>query len=409
MTIANQAYIDAVIAKCAALKSARLWAPEPIIRPLGWLSNFPPDDKTAAAILLDSFVFFSEATKPRLLVGAFEAAARTPPRSARSLRPGFLRDAVFTGVLGEKPNPTDSAFAITRMVRQHLSVPEDRFLSLHDALERAERGIPVVFVDDVTITGDQFMTTWSAPARGSDSFKSVAANATLEVACIYLVATASARQRIEKEASPVRLYATHCLDDSNRYDSLPRRQPPPLVPDALQMVEALLDRHTPTLRFRDDDSYMNKDPMWKRLGSRNAASYSRNGSNVPDGTLPIFWADGPSDSWIPLCEAQVNFVDVIRDLFGDYRAEWPPEHFANHFVRPAYFAKLESAPVPALWWSRNGQDDGTPVPALRRGSHPHTDRRRLNSCSRGSAVHRGVPSDGQEPGSNLRGARAQRS
>jgi len=185
------------------------------------------------------------------------------------------------------------------MVRQHLYVPEDRFLNLHDALERAEQGTPVVFVDDVTITGDQFMQTWGAPARGSDSFKSVAANARLEVACIYLVATASARRRIE-EASPVRLYTTHCLDDSNRYDSLPRRQPPPLVPDALQMVESLLDRHAPTLRFRDDDSYMTKDAMWRKLGYKERGLLFGMESNVPDGTLPIFWADGPSDSWIPL-------------------------------------------------------------------------------------------------------------
>lgn len=66
----------------------------------------------------------------------------------------------------------------------------------------------------------------------------------------------------------------------------------------------------------------------------------------------------------PTCEAHVTFVDVIRDLFGDYRAEWPPEHFANHFVRPAYFAKLESA-RPCLLFGGRGTGKTTALRSLR--------------------------------------------
>lgn len=108
---ANVAYIEAVLAKCTALRLSKLWPDETVIRPRGWLDNFADEDRTAAAVLLDAFTFFSAAAKVRLLVGAFESASRTPPRSPLGLPANFFRDAVFTPVLGETPNVTDSGGA----------------------------------------------------------------------------------------------------------------------------------------------------------------------------------------------------------------------------------------------------------------------------------------------------------
>lgn len=300
MTSANQAYVEAVLAKCAALKSARLWAPEPTVRPRGWLNNFRDADQTAAALLLDSFTFFSEPLKAPLLAGAFDAAVRIPRSSPRSLRVGLLDSAVFTGVLGTPPNPTDSAFPMSRMVRQQLGVAEDRFVSLEVALDRARSGTPVVFVDDVTITGDQFMSTWTAPLRGGDSFASVAHTTALEAICIYLIATTEARDLIEQTAPPVRVFSTHCVDGTQRLASLRTRHPPPLVPEAPKLVDALLDKYAPQLRFRADDSYMHNDPTWAKFGYKQRGLLFALENNVSDGTLPIFWADGPTADWIPL-------------------------------------------------------------------------------------------------------------
>jgi hypothetical protein len=52
---ANLAYIEAVLAKCVALRLSKLWPEETVIRPRGWLDNFADEDKTAAAVLLDGF------------------------------------------------------------------------------------------------------------------------------------------------------------------------------------------------------------------------------------------------------------------------------------------------------------------------------------------------------------------
>ena len=57
-------------------------------------------------------------------------------------------------------------------------------------------------------------------------------------------------------------------------------------------------------------------------------------------------------------------ADILKDLFGDYRAEWPPQHFADHFVRPAYFAKLESA-RPCFLFGGRGTGKTTALRSLR--------------------------------------------
>jgi len=56
--------------------------------------------------------------------------------------------------------------------------------------------------------------------------------------------------------------------------------------------------------------------------------------------------------------------DVLRDLFGDYRAEWPPERFRELFVEPAYFKKLESM-RPSLLMGGRGTGKTTALRSLR--------------------------------------------
>jgi hypothetical protein len=206
---ANRSYIEAVLAKCHALKLSKLWPDESVIRPRGWLDNFDEDDQTAAAVLLDGFTFFSSMAKVRLLVGAFESACRTPAKSSRTLPLNFFRDAVFTPVLGETPNLTDSGAPMNRLVRQHLEVHEDRFVPLPEAIARAQSGTPVCFVDDVTQTGDQFIKTWTEQPTPTSSFAAVARATTVNVACIYILADADATLRIERDAPPVRVYSMH--------------------------------------------------------------------------------------------------------------------------------------------------------------------------------------------------------
>ena len=59
-----------------------------------------------------------------------------------------------------------------------------------------------------------------------------------------------------------------------------------------------------------------------------------------------------------------NIVNVLHDLFGDYRAEWPPERFRELFVEPAYFSKLETR-RPCLLMGGRGTGKTTALRSLR--------------------------------------------
>jgi hypothetical protein len=300
MTAAEQAFVDAVLAKCEALKNADLWAREPIVRPRAWLDNFDEADRTAAAILLDSFVYFSERSTHRLLVGAFEAATRVPRGTPRALSAASLDGAVFTPVLGETPNPTDSGYPVTRIARQALSIKQDRFVSHETAIASAVRGTMVVFLDDIAMSGDQFMATWERKVGSpATSFIDAARTKPLDVVYLCICATDDARARIEASAAGVRVYATHILDHSHTHRAIPKRQPPPVIADAMAKVDSLLDKYAPRLVFRDDQQYMTKHSSWRRLGYKDRSLLLGFENSVPDGTLPLLWADGPN-GWTPL-------------------------------------------------------------------------------------------------------------
>src|ERR1700730_5683281 len=65
---------------------------------------------------------------------------------------------------------------------------------------------------------------------------------------------------------------------------------------------------------------------------------------------------------------------AASDLFADYRAEWPSTHFAEYFVQPAYFRKLESR-RPCFLFGGRGTGKTTALRSLRfDASHNRTAR-----------------------------------
>jgi hypothetical protein len=55
---------------------------------------------------------------------------------------------------------------------------------------------------------------------------------------------------------------------------------------------------------------------------------------------------------------------VLRELFGDHRAEWPPARFGDLFIAPAYFTKLETK-RPSLLVGGRGTGKTTALRSLR--------------------------------------------
>lgn len=110
----EDAYVKAVLRKCACLSESGLWVRDKV-RYRAWLSNFDDGEQAVAAVLLDNFVYFSDELTDRLLRGAF---ARL--RASLGSR---VDDAVFAPVESEDPKPTDSGNIMCRKLRQQLPPP----------------------------------------------------------------------------------------------------------------------------------------------------------------------------------------------------------------------------------------------------------------------------------------------
>lgn len=289
-------YVETVLKKCEIFSSCALWSREPSVRPRAWLNNFDDDDKPIAAVLLDHFVYFSSLATDQLLIASMRQVSSIVRRyRGVADHDKFLNEVVFTPVLGEDPNPTDSGQLFCRKVRQILGFNDDRFVSLEKAYELSRTGVPVIFLDDFVGSGDQMVSTWSRELKNGASFENLAKQQHIDATYVALVATEYGRNRLEKELPNLRLVVSHVLDKSHSVFSVPSN---PLTPDIENInvkIEHLIQKYLPRLTF---PAYLNsvdgKKYGYSELGLLLAFEHS-----VPDATLPLLWASG-SNGWTPL-------------------------------------------------------------------------------------------------------------
>lgn len=298
-------YREGVEAKCDALRRSGFWAPDPIVKPAGWLRNFSEaDEQLLASILLDNFVFYSEVASNRLLLAAYNRfeddvlLGRIPSSSSPA---DFLEDLVFTPVQGERPGPTDSGMLLCRKLRDLAEIDEDRFLSPPQALAEARCGRAVVFLDDFIGTGDQLLETWERPQDNTSnpSFKAVHDALGFPAFCLALVATKASLDRLAIEAPGVTVVATHIVDESYSVQQLVAPSLLPPLVDCADQLRSFLERHAAPLQvegFMETGTY--RIFGYHDLGLLLAFQHS-----IPDSTLPIFWAEGGPD-WVKLVKPQ---------------------------------------------------------------------------------------------------------
>lgn len=289
-------YIDAVLRKCELFCSCSLWPREPQIRPRAWLNNFEEHERPVAAVLLDHFVFFGGVATDQLLSHSLRriAAAVRQHRGPVGLEQ-YLRDVVFTPVLGEDPNPTDSGQLFCRKVRQLLGFSDDRFVPLTRAQQLAIAGRPIVFLDDFIGSGDQMARTWERQSETGVSFASISQKQALDASYVALVGTARGCQRLNTDLPNLRLIVAHTLDQTQSIKSIPSNPLMPDIDDIPDRVEALLDRYHGALSLPAYLSTVNQRKYgYSELGLLLAFDHS-----VPDATIPLLWASGPAE-WTPL-------------------------------------------------------------------------------------------------------------
>ncbi|PRQ06005.1 phosphoribosyltransferase-like protein [Enhygromyxa salina] len=273
-------YIARVLRKCDALKKAGFWDREVRISPRGWLNNFPDNEQPLAARLLDKFQFFSEDMVNRMLTTA-----------ARHVGADLTAKRTFiAGVEGENPNPTDSGYMFCRKARQLLKVAEERCLTIDNCAQNLEPGDTLIFVDDFVGTGQQMSATWS---RLSGSLKTAGTDPLrIDVRYLGLVATETGVSRIRSTMN-IPCHFAHILGPEYHIKEILRGESNAIneVFDEATIIH-FLESHAQNLITK---SYIDKVWGFNNLGLALAFSHS-----VPDGSLPIYWADSSTQGWTPL-------------------------------------------------------------------------------------------------------------
>jgi len=208
-----------------------------------------------------------------------------------------MRSAVFTGVEGEDPKPTDSGNLFCRWARDELGIPDEKFVAPNIALDAAAQGGSVVFLDDFIGSGDQFTRTWTRPYRGTFpvTFEEAAATKPFVALYVALVAMKQGLESINQAAPSVAISVAHVLSEQSTIRGLLSH---PSFPDAdlPARISAFLTKYTPRLR---PSNFMNNEKSWATYGYKDGGLMLAFEHSVPDATLPIFWCTGDAD-WVPL-------------------------------------------------------------------------------------------------------------
>lgn len=268
--------------------------------PNKWLANFQDSELNYAVHLLNAFTYLSEPVTIQLFKAAVHnlSAAHHSGRTfiaARNSWRHFLNTAVVTYVTGETPNPADSGHLFTRFARDRLGIDQGQIVDPSEVVARlsTDARFPLIVVDDISASGDQFLKWWKRryiSSEGARNSMQLVAAKKKDIFFCPAICTAYAKQRILDECPNVVISAGNLLpaeysvfhEDSNVW-------PEHLKAGAADFLQRISQRAgIPDTNGGDSD--------WRgfhKLGLCLAFSHS-----TPDATLPIFSWEGPN--WAPL-------------------------------------------------------------------------------------------------------------
>jgi hypothetical protein len=209
------------------LVDVQLWPKKANFDPVGWISNFTPEEKPYALRLLEGFTFFSQELVPQMFRSAFVNLSKLVLSQKNDLQQAktewahFLSNVTVVRVTGENPNDSDSGFAFSRYARDYLGIPEKNILSPEAALINFflnPRG-NLVFVDDFVGSGNQFIETWQRKyviRQKLYSFEQIAAWGSGDIKFFYcpVICTEYGRNNIAPHCRQVQIVPAHFFDES---------------------------------------------------------------------------------------------------------------------------------------------------------------------------------------------------
>jgi hypothetical protein len=274
-----------------------LWPNQLALNPRGWMTNFSNEDLDVATALLRTFVYMNQDMIEKLSTSAYIrlSALKADSDTAEQIEPEWARFSsrvLISHPVSIPANSADSGHMFVRVLRDHAAIDEGRILNpdeLAVELHRRVESVPVVFADDFSGTGTQFLRTLNADRPdGSGGATSIAAEVErLEGEDYYYVPAVishAARIRVNAE-SRFRVSAGNVLPESASA----------LHPRTYLVPAAMRSRLSDFIAKYSDLAGI---PVPDRYGYKDSALAIAFAHGVPNNSLPIFsWKD---NGWIPL-------------------------------------------------------------------------------------------------------------
>ena len=279
-----------LIEKCEYFSSIGIWPSKVVLDPEYWLDNFLEDETEHALYLLNAFMYFSAP----LIDQIFGTSIRTIGRGMTGDQwSQFLDTILVTIVSGEEPSVTDSGYSFARKARA-LGIPDERIISPEQAGDRIQSGFggPIVFVDDLIGSGDQFIRTWYRTSSTQyNSFEALSSSFPATFYYCPAFCTEFGRKRIQSECPEVTVNPGILIPDD--YGAL--------SPDSILWPSKLRGSAEEFIRLASQragipDTGGTEPNDWRGYASL-GLTIALEGS-VPDATLPIIhWEQ---NGWHPL-------------------------------------------------------------------------------------------------------------
>lgn len=273
------------------------------VDPDGWLQNFrSAADKQLATSLLDSFLIISTKQCHAMVRSAFHSLSASRgdifSMSGEQYRGVWedFRASTIVSFPARRRDPGGSGHLFVREFKTILPNPTGQLLESESAVNEIaarDTSSTIVFVDDFSGSGNQFLETWAEKFSNSqgleNSFASLAATGKIDRAYfIPAIATWRARQQIKRFAPIVEVRPAHVLPP--RYSAY-ERSTSLVPPRKWPALDAMLTRYSAAAGYSEAARYGYED-----CGL--ALSFEH---KTPDNTLPIF-NGGPNrpPTWRPL-------------------------------------------------------------------------------------------------------------
>lgn len=269
-----------------------VWPKQRQVHVHAWISNFEDaEEREVAHALLDAFVHINNDHREAALVSTVKSLSTRAEFGMGEVRreqwEKFADTAIASIPLSHAGDGAASGYQFLRIARKigFAKYVDSEYL-VRELLSAGEP-LPILFMDDITGTGNQFIRNWQrvyTSPSGRSSLKNLKADG--RIGSVYfapIVATEEALERIESETGVV-VHPTYVLSEDYSASSSNTR----LVPSRLR--ESLLElavKYAPATRADQDGPLGYQDQGL-------AISFSE---GSPNNTLPILGSVTESESW----------------------------------------------------------------------------------------------------------------